>query len=190
MRRDAWVIWSVWEASRETTEELTKELYGKVDSKMKLAGILGGLIIAILTFLLKSLLDPDYLSKLTDAAQIALFLSAGLFFVALGLYLGTMYSYDRLMMPIRYWAERSEWTERKWLIQRPPGSATWVLYQNMIRIWNWLFTPATWAVIAGLLILAFAVFQPNFIISLVIVCILLLSVVYYRNFRPVLGTDD
>jgi hypothetical protein len=35
------------EVIRETPEELTKELYRKIDSKMKLAGILGGLIIAI-----------------------------------------------------------------------------------------------------------------------------------------------
>ena len=90
LRRDRWVIWTIWDSDAET--ELKKELYGKIDSKMKLAGILGGLIIGILTFLLKSLLDPAYLSKLTDSAQSALFSSAGLFFVALGLYLGTMYS--------------------------------------------------------------------------------------------------
>jgi hypothetical protein len=52
-----------------------------------------------------------------------------------------------------------------------------------------VFTPATWAVIAGLLVLAFAVFQPNIIILLVVVFILFLSVLYYKNFRPVLGTD-
>jgi phosphohistidine phosphatase SixA len=190
LRRDRWLLWTIWDTTPEKTKELTASLYEKLYSKMKLAGVLGGLITGILVFLLKSLLVSEYLSKLSYQVQTALFMSTVCFFIALGLYLGTIYAYDRLMMPVRYWGERSEWKERRWLVERPPGSATWVIYQNMVRIWNWLFTPATVAVFLGLLTLAYAAFQPDLLTSLIVLLILILSVLYYRNFRPALGTDD
>lgn len=190
IRRDRWLLWTISHTSPEETKELMEDLYRKIDSKMKLAGILGSLLTGILVFLLKSLLDSDYLSRLSYQVQTALFVSTVFLFIALGLYLGTMYAYDRLMMPVRYWAERSQWKERKWLVQRPPGSATWVIYQNMVRIWNYLFTPATAAVILGLLMLAYAAFQPDVVRALLMVFLLVLIVFYYRNFRPTLGTDD
>lgn len=176
IRCDRWLLWTIWHTSPEKNKELIENLYRKIDSKMKLAGILGSLFIGILVFLLKSLLDSEYLSKLNYQAQTALFMATVFLFIALGLYLGTMYAYDRLMMPVRYWAERSQWKERKWLVQRPPGSATWVIYQNMVRTWNCLFTPATAAVILGLLTLAYAAFQPNVVMALLMVFLLVLLV--------------
>ncbi len=173
-------------ADRETA----KKLRDKTDSKMKLAGVLGGLITAILTFLLGSRLDPEKLSSLNYASRLSIWVSAGLSLVALGLYLAIMYAFDRLLMPTRFWAEKAAKKDRRWLVQRPPSSRTWVLYQNMIRVWNWLFAPATGAAIAGLLLLAYAAFRPNWIVVVGAVPLLLVFAWYYRHFRPALGTED
>lgn len=189
IRRDRWVSWTIWETSPQKAIKHQKDLYEKIDAKMKLAGILGSLITGILVFLLKSILDKDF-PKLDQISQTGVFISVVFFFIALGLYLATMYAYDRLMMPIRFWAERAERKERKWLVVRPPSSSVWVLYQNMVRIWNRLFTPATWAVIVGLLVLAIVVFQPNIIVALLLSIFLIIFIVYYRKIRPTLGTDD
>jgi phosphohistidine phosphatase SixA len=186
LKRDRWLMWVI----SPSDAKATKELRDKIDSKMKLAGVLGGLITGILGLLLGSLLDPEKLSSLGCASRLDTYISAGLFLVALGLYLATMYAYDRLLMPTRFWAEKAARKDRRWLVQRPPSSATWVLYQNMIRVWNWLFTPATWAVIAGLLFLAHAVFHPDWIVVAGIVPLLLFFAWYYRHFRPTLGTED
>ncbi len=186
LRRDRWLVWTI----SPSDAEVTKELHAKIESKMKLAGLLGSLITGILGLLLGSLLDTKKVSALDRASQLDVYVSAGLFLVALGLYLATMYAYDRLLMPTRFWAEKAARKDRRWLVQRPPSSATWVLYQNMIRVWNWLFTPATWAVIAGLLSLAHAVFHPSWIAVAGVAPLLLAFARYYRHFRPTLGTED
>jgi phosphohistidine phosphatase SixA len=179
LRRDRWLMWAI-STSDDQTMEALKE---KIESKKRLAEVLGGLIIAILGVLLGFLLDAEQLPW-------DIMVSAGLFFAALALYLATAYAYDRLLMPTRFWAEKAEIKDRRWLVQRPPSSATWVLYQNMIRVWNWLFTPATWAVVLGLLVLAHAVFQPGWIVAVIVSLALLAFGWYYRRFRPTLGTED
>jgi phosphohistidine phosphatase SixA len=190
LMRDRWVKWTIWSPPKEEKQELRKDLREKIDSKMKLAGILGGLIIGILTFLLKSLLDKEFLTNLDILGQWIFFVAAIFFFLALGLYLGTIYAYDRLMMPTRFWSERARIKEQKWLVQRPPGSDLWILYQNMVRIWYRLFTPATWAVVFGLLILAYDAFRPNLVVALILVPVLGLFWLYLWSSRPSLGTDD
>jgi hypothetical protein len=75
-----------------------------------------------------------------------------------------------------------------------PSSAAWVLYQNMMHVWFYLFTPASWAVAIGLLFLGFAVFKPagDFVyLFLAIVGIGLLTFwVYYHRFGPRIGSED
>ena len=73
------------------------------------------------------------------------------------LYLSSIYAYDSLLMPSRFWAEGEGVGEAAWVPQRPPSSENYVLYSNMLRIWNWLFTPATYALVGGLGLLAYAV---------------------------------
>jgi hypothetical protein len=164
-----------------------EDLRDKIDSKMKLAGVLGGLITGILSLLLGSLLDSQRMKALMCTSGVGVYVASALFLVALGLYLATVYAYDRLLMPTR-WAEKAARLERRWLVQRPPSSAAWVLYQNMVRVWKRLFTPAAWAVIGGMLVLAYAVFHPPWYVVVLILLLLGIFSWYYRRSRPVLGT--
>jgi hypothetical protein len=77
------------------------------------------------------------------SGRLAVQIGFALLLAALALYLMTMYAYDRLLMPIRFWGEGSRRRRRAWLPARPPSSAAWVLYRNMMRIWYMIFTPAT-----------------------------------------------
>lgn len=74
---------------------------------MRLAGILSGLITGILGLLLGSLLDPNKLSSLSRISRLDMYVSAALFLITLGLYLATVYAYDRLLVPTRFWAEKT-----------------------------------------------------------------------------------
>lgn len=72
----------------------------------------------------------------------------------------TMFFYDGLLMPVRYWApmpdEESWLARRRWYRlfgtgqdpRRPPSSAATVMFHGIQRVWSALFVPA--AVAAGL----------------------------------------
>jgi hypothetical protein len=62
----------------------------------------------------------------------------------------------------------------------------------MKRIWRYLFTGATYAVLLGLIFLAYAVFKPTqpFVFIGIVALGLLFFWLYYRHFGPKLGTED
>lgn len=186
--RARWLLWAI--SPRDT--EAIQQLREKVKSKMQVAGALGGLITFFLGLMLRWLLDPDTMKNLSsDAARTSLKAATVLFLCGLALYLAAFYAYDRLLMPIRYWGESASPNRRRWLVCRPPSPANWILYQNMIRVWTWLFTPATLAVIAGLLALVYAVFEPPLIIWAVFaVLAAVFYLIYHFLLRPALGTED
>ncbi|MCI0392741.1 MAG: hypothetical protein MOB07_28755 [Acidobacteria bacterium] len=102
-------------------------------------------------------------------------------------------------MPTRFWGEAKPPVNPdqrpKWLVWRPPSSALWVLYQNMMRIWWYPFTGATYAVFIGLLLLDYAVFHPSQwqTISLFWGGSVIGGILFrfgYRHFGPRLGTED
>ena len=157
---------------------------------MQIASGLGSVITAVLVFLLGVATNAQTVANYASRTKTYISLSLVSFLAALGLYLATVYAYDRLLMPIRFWAESADPTDRRWLVKRPPSSAMWVLYQNMIRVWDSMFTPATWAVGLGVLFLAAAVFDPDPITALVGIALLIVFDLYRRRFRPVLGTED
>ena len=180
-----------------TDDEVIKDLKDKIKSKMDTAKLLGGFITAVLGFLLASLVDKNKMDYLAGY-EWALYVSAALFFAAVGLYLTTMYAYDRLLMPRRFWGAtpppEDSAKRPKWLVWRPPSSAAWVLYQNMMRVWSNLFTPATCAVVGGLLFLGYAVFKPEGMFIVLFLSILVTGLVgfwfYYRRFGPRIGSED
>ena len=159
----------------------------KIESKKKLAEILGGLITFFLGFLLQTLLQAD---KIPENGRPAVIFSTALFFIGLLFYIATMYSYDRLLMPVRFWSEMGKYRDHRWLVRRPPSSATWILYQNMIRVWNLMFTPATISVIFGLLVLAIGVFQPDRPTTVILFVVVMVLLLLYHYIRPTLGTED
>lgn len=196
-----WVLTpSIGDANKKLEDDL-KELKGKIKSKMEIAKLLGAAITTVLAFLLGYLVDETKVAGLRNywGAEWALRLSAVAFLIATALYLATMYAYDRLLMPTRFWGEAvppAAPDERpKWLVWRPPSSALWVLYQNMMRVWRYLFTGATYAVFIGLLLLTYAVFHPNqwWTISIFWVGSVVGGILFrfgYRHFGPRLGTED
>jgi phosphohistidine phosphatase SixA len=178
-----------------TDSESAREIREKIKSKMDIAKLLSVFITGSLSFLLSSLIDKQRMDSIGDHAW-ALNTSAVLFFMSIGLYLATMYAYDRLLMPSRFWSDaippQNPKRRPKWLVWRPPSSAIWVLYQNMVRIWRYLFMTATAAVILGLFFLAVAVFrepQPILIASCAVVGSITFGV-YYHLFKPRIGTED
>jgi phosphohistidine phosphatase SixA len=178
-------------------DKAIKDIRDKIKSKMDTAKLLGGFVTAVLGFLLASLVDQSKMEYLGDYKW-AFYVSAALLFAAVGLYFATVYAYDRLLMPRRFWGQRpppKKVTKRpRWLVWRPPSSASWVLYQNMMHIWFYLFTLATGAVMVGLLFLAFAVFKPCGWFRLLFVVVVAIGSLafwwYYRHFGPRIGSDD
>lgn len=249
-----------------TDKAASRALLEKIRSKMQLATVLGGLILPSFALFF----DPEKLGKLTTpmltGRSLALYIATGLLLLALALYMATMYCYDRLLMPKRFWEQqkpraRPQATDRAgdtndaadevgnvlhnrpqatnqagdtnctcntqqhkpvvrsqatpplrslvtrtgwdlqdritggqqpdWLVRRPPSSDTWILYQNMKRIWYWMFMPATYMVAAALLFLAFAVLDAYLIWFLIwaVAGVLIFLFLYLRG-RPHLGTED
>lgn len=161
----------------------------KIQSKMDIAKLLGGFMTLVLGGVV---LAPGRLDELRGGGDAwAVSVAAVAFLIAVGLYLRTMYAYDTLLMPPRYWPERAPRRRPPgWLVRRPPSSAAWVLYQNMLYIWTFVFTPATVAVIVGLLALAYAALDPGWLEG-VLASLFLVGVTFYAlQHRPVLGSQD
>ena len=65
-------------------------------------------------------------------------------------------------------------------MDRPPSSNAYILYQNMVRVWQSMFLPASGCALLGLLCLAYAALLP----------LVGVTVGWYWKFRPRLGTQD
>ncbi len=179
--------------------KIQAELKEKIQSKMDLAKILGGFIVAVTVFLAKAMLDDTVFSCPFSMQDKLLVCSAGVYFVSAAFYFATLYAYDRLLMPTRFWGEKPGNVHREWLARRPPSSSDLILQQNMVRVWNRLFVPATMLVFLGTALLISAAMRPIFDMSDErYACATLIAIVIaagcftflYRSFRPVLGTDD
>lgn len=191
IRRRWALLWSI----EPTDEELAGQLREKIRSKMDVAKVLGGLVSLLFGLLARTVIDAEGFSNLSSCQQISLTFGLMLLILSIGLYLLTMYAYDLLLMPTRFWADRPRGRSRsKWLVWRPPSSSNKVLYQNMIRIWNNLFRPATVSVMAALLLLGATAISPNcrsYVYSLVAaVALALLLWLLYLAFQPRLGVED
>ena len=130
-----------------TEDEVTKSLLEKIKSKMDVAKVLGGVVVAVFTFLVQQFLEKGVPSSLALLALLVIAAAAALYFAAL-------FSYDSLLMPSRFWGGGKPSDARpRWLAWRPPSSRTRVLQQNMLRTWNLQFVPATWLLALGLLLI-------------------------------------
>jgi hypothetical protein len=118
-----------------------------------------------------------------------------LYLLAAGLYIVTMYNYDSLLMPTRFWGEAAPRSgrrpaSRRWLVERPPSSDAWVLYQNMMRIWRNLFTVASALGFAATVLFAFAALRiSGWVAAGSGAAALLLAWWIYRS-RPIIGSED
>lgn len=176
-------------------DKALEEIKEKIKYKMEIAKLLSVFITTALGFLLSTLIDPDSMGDLAEVRW-ALIGAIVAFIGGIVLYLMTMYSYDRLLMPSRFWADSTPpqpvSARPKWLVWRPPSSAVWVLYQNMMRIWRYFFTGATISVLVGLVLLSWAALKVQCIELpiVIVICFIIASWWFYRVFRPQLGTQD
>ena len=152
------LLWTV----SEDGEAESDAVRAKIKSKMTTAAALGTVIVGLTTFLLQNPLqkEPTIWHWMAFAAMTS---SAALYFAALFLY-------DSLQMPPRFWASRCPSSSPQRLrmrsgvwarlqhgrpsLQRPPTSTARLLQTSMMRIWSWIFTPATFLAGVGIVLLA------------------------------------
>ena len=202
-------LWSI-----APTDDKTMELLrDKIKSKMDTAKMLGTFIVFLLGIVLGILSDEGKLQFLTgydaftrtflgglcdmgiaarnDFYLYTIVVSVVSLFLAAVLYLITMYAYDRLLMPTRFWAESRKARSPRWLPQRPPSSSLLVLQVNMMRIWKFLFTGAN--ILVGLSLAGFSlvVMRADPLEYSVIVAFISLAIyLYYLWAKPRLGAED
>jgi hypothetical protein len=187
----SWLIWAISYDDSDAADKVRQ----KIERKMESAKLLGALITVGLSVLFGVLFDQAKVDSL-GARGWAVQTAGALFLLAAVLYLATMYAYDTLLMPQRFWGERRATkrdhpSRRRWLVERPPSSAAWILYQNMMRIWNTRFTVASVLMVAGTALLGYAALDVNFRLVLLAgppVMALLLWWLWWS--QPVLGSED
>jgi phosphohistidine phosphatase SixA len=149
-------------------EKLIEDLRDKIKSKMDSAKLLGAFLTALLVFAARELsrvqTPPGWHPWVAGAGLALLATATAAYFV-------TMFLYDGLLMPVRMWPSprpskrRLPWPSSGGLprgfVERPPSSAAWVLYQNMMRVWSNAFVPATVLGGAGALLVTIALARPS-----------------------------
>jgi hypothetical protein len=176
----------------------------KIKSKMNTAGALGAVIVALTTFLLQNSLqqEPTLWQWLAFAALA----------VSAGLYFATLFLYDTLQMPPRFWSSRfpshppnagrlhaipARLRHGRPSVARPPSSTARVLQASMVQVWVWIFTPATILAGVGVACLALGASTGGHPVSLspwqVLSAIVVLAAVagtWIAWQRPNLGASD
>jgi phosphohistidine phosphatase SixA len=158
----AGLCWTVSPSDQVAVVELKEKIRSKMDVAKLLSSFLGG----GLSFLLATMANRAAVEGLYG--HIWAFAAGSLaLFAALGCFLWTMCSYDTLLMPHRMWTETPRGSNARpaWLVGRPPSPVQWILYQNMMRVWQWQFLPATALMLAGFWMLISAVFGVRLIQS-------------------------
>jgi phosphohistidine phosphatase SixA len=190
------------------SEALLAELTAKIRSKYDVAKFLLGALVVNTGLLLNEklwqseLLTHKFMTAVATAAALA----------ALALTVGTLFAYDRLLMPSPFWSERFRAGARRgWNVDRPPSQLHLTLFYEMVHVWSRFFTPAM-----GLALFAvglFAVVQAHRFTTPLIwhlqepnrwragaalmameiflaVAALLLPWLWYDRHRPRLGPED
>lgn len=148
------VLWVIEPTDDTTAEQLRK----KIASKMDVAKVFGGVVTLAVGFVLNLLADSNKVAALRHPA--AAYFAAAALATALVLYVSTLYAYDSLLMPTRFWATAvAKRRRRSSVVERPPSSANLVLQQNMINIWSRQFTVANFLVVSGFGLLAWAILK-------------------------------
>jgi hypothetical protein len=185
------LIWTISADGPTTTEAILV----KVRSKATIATALGTVIVGLTTFLLQN--------AVKEGCTGFQWLAFAAFFASAYFYFATLFLYDTLQMPSRYWASRFP-TSRKWwrgrpTLARPPTSTARVLQVAMVQIWKRVFTLATVLGAVGVVLLAMsatpsgAAFDPNvepWLIALTIAIVAGTCGLWVFLNRPDLGTTD
>jgi hypothetical protein len=182
----------VWALTPEADSDIA-EIKAKIKSKMDNAKVFGGFVTAVLTFVVGQYATnapkTQYWAAVRGVSLVALV-------VAILFYLMTLFWYDRLLMPARFWGivRGGEEDAVSKVLRRPPSSAVWVLYQNMQRTWRLLFVPATYATAIGIVGFTAARIEPSPSTALIIfaVAVPVTTIIAWWGWRsrPILGVRD
>jgi hypothetical protein len=167
-------------------------LRNKIKSKMDTAKVFAGILTAVTTFAAN-----DVRSIEDDVDRASALIGLGFFGLAILLYLVTMFFYDALLMPKRFWGSapgKARHGDAPWLV-RPPSSSTLVLFQNMVNVWSRVFVPATFAAGIGLVLFVYGAAElpddrARWFFTLTAVAMGLASIAIGRQGRPRLGAQD
>jgi phosphohistidine phosphatase SixA len=170
-----------------------EQLQAKIKSKMDSAKLLGAFLTALLLFAARELAaaenPPAWYPWVAGGGLVLLATATAAYFV-------TMFKYDELLMPVRFWPSprRSRGGLPRGFVLRPPSSAAWILYQNMMWVWYNAFIPATLLGGAGAIAVTVALARPHDLwwlaaalsIAVVVAATWLIS----RRATPRLGVSD
>lgn len=169
----------------------TDQIRAKIESKMNSAKVLGTFLTGLFALVAREVLGDDedtstFFDVMSTIGLALLGLSIILFFI-------TLYRYDSLLMPSRFWGGAARHSRRH--VRRPPAPDVWVLAESMVRIWTWNFTSAVLAAGAGVLLLALAYAYPLdpvgwLVFAFAIAAIVLVASTLRRMSRPTLGSND
>lgn len=172
---------------------LVDELHAKIKSKMDSAKLLGTFLTALLVFAARELSgverSPGWYPWVAGLALVLLALATAAYFV-------TMFLYDELLMPVRFWPSRrpSGRPLPRGFVARPPSSAGWVLYQNMMHVWSNAFIPATLLAGGGAIAVTIALARPHGLwwlaVGVSIGAVVSVTAVLLRIAKPALGVSD
>jgi len=185
-----------WRPMWALTPDAASDIAGitaKIKSKMDTAKVFGGFVTAVLTFVVSQYATTPPKTTYWAAVRGA---SLAALAVAILLYFMTLFWYDRLLMPPRFWGilRPRKQDDLPKILRRPPSSAVWVLYQNMQRTWRLLFVPATYAAAIGITGFAAARIEPSaktavFFFAPATALVALTALWGWRS-RPILGAQD
>jgi hypothetical protein len=211
--------WRVWTTIDNESPTLLRDARAKVEVKYKTVGALGAFLTAVLLFLGERfsdrLGDMDAMDR-NDASNIEVTLwGIALFAVGLAALLNfaALFEYDRLLMPVRFWAARlprKGWTgllqHRRAsrgtvqtrgpadVVARPPAGSARVTIESAQRIWRGLVVTSGVAFTAGLIAFGGAVVRPDHPFDLIwllpAALVPLVAGVAYFLARAPLGTSD
>lgn len=166
-----------------------KAIQGKIKSKMDTAKVFAGVLTAVTAFAADDVRSLEGIDRAAGLGGLALL---GL---AVILYLITMFWYDALLMPSRFWGTGPGDDVEDNRLVRPPSSSTWLLMQNMVLVWARVFVPATYAAGLGLLLYLYGAAelpgseeQALFVLGLAWVIIVAVGLGTWG--RPRLGSQD
>jgi hypothetical protein len=200
-------------------ETLLTDLKDKIKSKYDVAKFLLGAFVVNTGLILNAGLwgSPEKWNGAPIAKWVAYFaILAAL--ISLVFTAATLFSYDSLLMPSKFWSESSElddeprsrlkrflrelppkWSVSTWSVSRPPSSAHVILFYEMVHVWNVFFMPAVFFafVAIGCLTLALVCRGESCLPSVGWWLFVILALVgglallkYYWEKEPRLGSED
>jgi phosphohistidine phosphatase SixA len=192
LKRDGRYWKPVWALTSGADSDIA-EIKAKIKSKMDTAKVFGGFVTAVLTFVVSQYATTVPRTPFWAAVR---GVSLAALAIAILLYLMTLFWYDRLLMPSRFWGILPGGKEDavSKVLRRPPSSALWVLYQNMQRTWRLLFVPATYATAIGIVGFAAGRIEPSPVTALAIfaasAAVITITAWWGWRSRPILGVRD